>query len=278
MPELPEVETVRRTLEEMAAGRIIIGTKLNMEKIVKMPEIKEFCRHIIGKTIVKVDRKGKYLLVRMSEAYTMVVHLRMTGQLIYCSKERDLEKHTHVILDLDNGDQLRYIDPRQFGTIHLLPNDELDKISGLRTLGPEPIKEEFTLEGFTKALANKKTKIKGLLLDQTFIAGLGNIYCDEALFRAGIHPERIAGSLTPEEIGLLFTAVREVLLDGIKHRGTSLKDYVDAYGNKGGFQHHLKAYGRVSQPCLNCGSEILRKKVAGRSSFYCPNCQKEGQA
>lgn len=273
MPELPEVETVRRTLEEQAAGKEIIGIEIFMAKIIKMPSIEEFRRQIIDKTIIKVDRRGKYLLVRLSGDMTLVVHLRMTGQLIYCPQEQEIIKHTHIIFNLNNAYHLRYIDQRQFGTLNLAANQEVANLSGIRTLGPEPLEGEFSKEYLDNYLTNKKTKIKALLLDQTFVAGLGNIYADEALFTAGIHPERLAGTLNSSEKSRLYMAIKEVLAEGIKYRGTTLKDYVDAEGKRGGFQNRLKSYGREGKPCVVCGNNIIKKKVGGRSSSYCPNCQ-----
>lgn len=239
-----------------------------------MPSSQEFVKNIAGKTIQKLRRRGKYLLFDMTEGYTWVVHLGMTGQLVLVSPAERITMHTHLILDLDDNVQLRYIDTRQFGRFYLLPTGELEKIRGLHALGPEPLGEEFTLEFFRKRLASRRGKIKQLLLDQTFIAGIGNIYADEALHRAGINPEKNAVSLTEEEISRLFYSIREVLREGIRYRGTSVRDYVDGRGQKGGFQNCLRVYGRRGEPCPGCGSPVERIRLGGRSTYFCPSCQK----
>lgn len=274
MPELPEVETVRRSLLKKLVGRQIKRAAVYMAKIVSPLLVEEFEELASGKEILNIRRRGKYLLLDLSEQLTMIVHLRMTGKFLYCDAQDEVMKHTHVIFDLDDGHQLRFVDQRQFGKVQLVPVEVLHQVSGLSTLGPEPLEEDFTLDWFKQSIAKKSTKIKGLLLDQTFLAGLGNIYVDEALFRAKVHPERPANSLKAREVVRLHQAVREVLQEGIDYRGTSFKDYVDGEGKTGGFQHHLKAYGRENEPCEHCGTLMVRKKVAGRSSVYCPRCQK----
>lgn len=274
MPELPEVETVKRTLEGKILGLSFGTVKILMPKIVRTPSADDFTKLIPGKKVLKLGRRGKYILIHLSDDFTMVIHLRMTGQLIYCAPDRERTKHTHLIFNLDNGMELRYLDIRQFGQVSLIPTAELQAFPGLGSLGPEPLEDEFTREFFKKELRNRRTKIKALLLDQTFLAGLGNIYVDEALHKAKIHPERLACTLNAREVSLLFQAIRDVLSEGIEHRGTSIKDYVDVEGQAGGFQNRLQAYGRENKPCSHCGDLIARKKVAGRSSFYCPSCQK----
>lgn len=278
MPELPEVETVRRTLEPRLAGRKISGVEILTPKIIKQPGTAEFASGLTGRTVLGVDRRGKYLLLHLSGGMTLVTHLRMTGQLTCCSPERERDKHTHVIIFLDNGWELRFADLRKFGEMHLLPTGNYGSISGLANLGPEPLGEEFVPNEFTAGLKGKKTKIKALLLDQSFLAGLGNIYVDEALYRAGVHPERPAGSLTVREAGTLYETVREVLAEGIKYRGTSVKDYVDGDGKAGSFQDRLKAYGRAGEPCFRCGQPMEKVKVGGRTSVFCPQCQRKDEA
>lgn len=274
MPELPEVETVRRTLEPRLVGKTISNVETVTGKIIKQPDLAEFCAGIQGREVAALKRRGKYLLLELSGDKTLVVHLRMTGQFTYCRPESKREKHTHVVFTLSDGHELRYVDIRQFGEMHLLPAGEYSSIYGLSSLGPEPLGEEFSREGFSHCLAGKKTKIKALLLDQTFLAGMGNIYVDEALFRAGVHPERPANRLTVEEAGAVYSAVIEVLAEGIQHRGTSIKDYVDGDGRSGSFQERLKAYGRAGEPCCHCGHSLEKAKVAGRTSVFCPQCQR----
>ncbi|WP_227765339.1 DNA-formamidopyrimidine glycosylase [Zhaonella formicivorans] len=274
MPELPEVETVRRSLEKRLVGRTIRQVNIYMPKIIKIPEPKLFARFLEGQTIVDLQRRGKYLLFCLASGYVWVTHLRMTGQFIYSKQEEPLLKHTHLTFTLDNGHQLRYVDIRQFGTMYLLRPDEFKKVRGLRELGPEPLGEEFTLEELYKKLAGKKGKVKQLLLNQAFVAGIGNIYADEILFDAGLHPERGADTLSPEEIEQLYYSIRKMLELGIANRGTTVRNYVDGDGRSGNFQELLKVYGRAGEPCYRCGRPLIKQQVAGRSSCYCPNCQK----
>jgi formamidopyrimidine-DNA glycosylase len=274
MPELPEVETVRRSLEKRLVGRTIRQVNIYMPKIIKIPEPKLFARFLEGQTIVDLQRRGKYLLFCLASGYVWVTHLRMTGQFIYSKQEEPLLKHTHLTFTLDNGHQLRYVDIRQFGTMYLLRPDEFKKVRGLRELGPEPLGEEFTLEELYKKLAGKKGKVKQLLLNQSFVAGIGNIYADEILFDAGLHPERGADTLSPDEIEQFYHSIRKMLELGIANRGTTVRNYVDGDGRSGNFQELLKVYGRAGEPCYKCGRPLIKQRVAGRSSCYCPDCQK----
>lgn len=204
----------------------------------------------------------------------MVIHLRMTGQLIYAEKDLPLKKHTHVIFELDNDQELRFTDQRRFGRIWLVRDEELLDISGLSSLGPEPLSEEFCLEDLAEKLARRKTRIKALLLDQRCIAGIGNIYADEILFRSQIHPERTADSLSDEEKSRLFSEVRNTLREAVEHRGTTFSDYVDGRGEKGSHQNYLKVYQQVGKKCSRCGAIIERVKVGSRSAYHCSGCQK----
>jgi formamidopyrimidine-DNA glycosylase len=273
MPELPEVETVRRTLEPSLVGKTIIKVEIVTGKIVKQPGLEEFNTELQGREVAAVKRRGKYLLLELSGNKTLVVHLRMTGQFTYCSSATKREKHTHLMFTLSDGQQLRYVDTRQFGEMHLLPTEEYSSIRGLSALGPEPLGEGFYLQGFQQQLAGKKTKLKALLLDQSFLAGMGNIYVDEALFRAGVQPDRSANSLTAKEAGAVYTAVREVLAEGIEFRGTSIKDYVDGDGRSGSFQERLQVYGRAGATCKRCGDTLEKARVAGRTTVFCSRCQ-----
>lgn len=275
MPELPEVETIRRGLEKRVMGRIFEQVEILSPYLIKSPSVEEFIQELQGKKIEQIGRSGKYLLFSLSEGYVLVVHLRMTGQINYVKPDEKLHPKTYIILTLDNGYQLRYIDPRKFGMFFLLRHNQLDEISGLRNMGPEPLGKEFTFEYFESLLKGKKRKIKVLLLDQSAIAGLGNIYVDECLFLAGIHPERRAGTLTSVERRTLFNAIKQVLREGIMHRGTSSKDYFDVEGEKGTHQEHLKVYQRKGKPCYACGTPIIRQVVAGRGTHICPHCQPE---
>ncbi len=274
MPELPEVETVKRSLEKKLVGLAFNGVDLHMPKIVRLPQAEEFVNSLKGKKIKQLDRRGKYLMLHLSGNYTLVIHLRMTGRLVYTKPDTPLEKHTHVVFLLSNGDQLRYTDIRQFGRMLLAPTPELDTLPGLKDLGVEPLGEYFTREFMKKELKRRRTRLKALLLDQSFIAGLGNIYVDEALHRARLHPERLAVDLTPRETTRLFQAIKDVLTDAVNNRGTSFRDYVDGEGRPGNNQERLLVYSKEGKPCHKCGKPIHRIRVAGRSSYFCPHCQK----
>jgi len=275
MPELPEVETVRRTLEPNLLGKKINGIAVNLPKLIKIPQsdAETFKGILVGGKFIDIKRRGKYLLFYMDNAWVLVIHLRMTGRLLYVNNKENIEKHTHLIFYLDDGNELRFHDIRQFGLIYLVPIHQLDLISGLKNLGPEPLNEEFTFSCLKEVLKGKKQKAKVFLLDQRCIAGIGNIYADEILFQAGIHPEKTVDNLTEEKRKALWQAVKDRLGAGVEHRGTSIKDYVDSYGKAGAFQHHLKVYGKAGQPCPRCGSQIERIKVGGRSTAFCPKCQ-----
>ncbi len=274
MPELPEVETVRQSLQQKLAGLKFTGAQILMPKVIQTPDPDEFKETITDKKITKVTRRGKYLLIYLNGGFTLVVHLRMTGTLVYGDKDDLVTKHTHVILSLDNGCHLRFADVRQFGRMWLVPATSLSDLPGYKDLGVEPLGEMFTRDYMKKELRRRHARIKPLLLDQTFIAGLGNIYADEALHRAKINPERLATTLTPREIALLYHAIQDVLREGIENRGTTVRDFIDGDGRAGSYQELLRVYSREGEPCSCCGKEITRKKVGGRSSYYCPACQK----
>jgi len=274
MPELPEVETVKRTLAEYLPGLKIKEVTVNQETVINIPDAETFKKELTGTTFTGIDRRGKYLIFSLSWGWKMVVHLRMTGRLVYGESSLPLAKHTHVIFHLSNGYELRFTDQRRFGRIWLVPEGELLRVSGLCTLGPEPLGDEFCREIFLEQLAKRKTRIKPLLLDQNFIAGIGNIYADEILFRSRIHPERTAESLSREEADRLFTEVRKTLEEGVAHRGTTFSDYVDGRGEKGSHQNYLNVYQQQGKKCPRCGAIIERIKVGSRSAYHCPGCQK----
>ncbi len=274
MPELPEVETVRRTLQERLIGLTFTGGQVLLPKVVRAPGPEEFAELIINKKILKVGRRGKYLLLGLNGGYTLAVHLRMTGALVYCVDDRQPIKYTHVVLHLDNGHRLFFADMRQFGGMWLTPTPALDSLSGYKDLGPEPLDGYFTRDSLKRKLRHRHVRIKPLLLDQKFLAGLGNIYADEALHRAGINPERPADTLTARETAKLHRAIKDVLMEGIEHRGTTFRDFIDGDGRAGNHQDHLRVYNREGKPCLHCSRTIIRKKIGGRSSYYCPSCQK----
>ncbi|GAV23560.1 DNA-formamidopyrimidine glycosylase [Carboxydothermus pertinax] len=263
MPELPEVETIKRSLIPKILGKIIHGVVVYLPKVVKNMTVEEFTRRVAGKKIISLERRGKYLLIGLSSKETLTVHLRMTGKLLVLSKGCLKDKHTHAVFDL--GDvELHYNDVRQFGGFSF----------AMPEVGPEPLEEDFTIDYLRTKLKASKKNLKAFLLDQKIIAGIGNIYADEILFEAGLSPKRLAATLKDYEGEKLFKAIRKVLTLGIEHRGTSIRDYVDSENRQGGFQHFLKVYGKEGFTCVRCGNLIIRERHAGRSTHYCPNCQK----
>jgi formamidopyrimidine-DNA glycosylase len=274
LPELPEVETIRISLEEKIKGLKIEKVDLFCDKILKEPDnIDDFKKIVRAKTIKGLSRRGKYLMLHLSEGYVIVIHLRMTGRLLYLAEYEQITKHTHLIFYLNNNFHLRFIDIRKFGTIYLLKEDNLNTIRGLSTLGLEPLDKDFTFEYLRYKFMTKNKKIKQVLLDQDVVAGLGNIYADEVLFEAGILPDRSAKSLSDDELRELHISIRKVIKEAICHRGTSFRDYVDGEGEKGEHQNHLKVYQKTNKPCSRCQCIIKKEKIAGRSSHFCPGCQ-----
>jgi formamidopyrimidine-DNA glycosylase len=274
MPELPEVETVRRGLEALVLGKSIERVTVSLPRIIRMPDdAEQFKLMLQGYTIDAVERRGKYLLFGIGP-FTLVSHLRMEGRYGLYRADEPVEKHTHVIFHFTDGTELRYKDVRQFGTMDLLPRGEYARLPGLASLGPEPLAETFTFEVLYDALKKRRSgKIKVLLLDQTFVAGLGNIYVDEVLFQSGIHPEASGPDLTDEQIRRLHGAIVSVLTQSVELGGSSVKSYVNGYGQEGGMQHQLKVYGRENKPCPNCGTAIVKTRVGGRGTHFCPLCQ-----
>lgn len=273
MPELPEVETVRRTLEPCCQGEKIVELNLLHPDVLLGGSLAEVKKAILGKKILGISRQGKYLIVNLEENLHLVLHLRMTGRFVLAEAEDPIVKHTHVIFKLSNGKELRFIDIRRFGRVELVRTENLTQVSGLRTLGPEPLSEEFNLEYFKAGLKKANRNIKALILDQTFIAGLGNIYADEALFQAKINPSRLAKDIKETEAAHLLKAIKSVIAKAIEARGTTFRDYVDGRGEKGSFQNLLKAYGKGGTPCVDCGVILEKSRVAGRGTVFCPHCQ-----
>ncbi len=276
MPEMPEVETIRKTLAPHIEGRKITKVDLRLDRLVKVPaDPANFVSRLEGRTVTRLSRRGKYLCFQLDGAGDIfIVHLRMTGQLYYSEDGSTDRKYTRLALSLDNCSALLFADLRTLGALYLVSPEEIPLIKGLHTLGPEPLTEAFTEEYLTEYLSTRQTKIKSLLLDQCAIAGLGNIYADEALFLSGIHPERKAKTLTEKEIHKLYKAVNKVIGDGIADGGTTFSDYRDAHGESGHHQENLYAYQRTGKPCKGCGTAIQRLVIGGRSSHFCPNCQR----
>lgn len=273
MPELPEVETVRRTLGQLVAGKTIENVRVFLPRIIMRPDDTEaFSAMLEGRTIVSVERRGKFLRLLL-DGLVLVSHLRMEGRYGVYRADEEMEKHTHVVFRFTDGTELRYKDVRQFGTMHLFaPGDDL-AMAPLNKLGLEPLADDFSAARFREAIAGRSTKIKPLLLDQAYIAGLGNIYVDEALFEAGIHPERAASSLTKRELDRLHEAIVRTLREAVDAGGSSIKSYVNGQGEMGMFQQQLSVYGRKGETCKRCAEPIVKTVVAGRGTHFCPKCQ-----
>ncbi len=274
MPELPEVETVLRSLETKTLDCTIIDVQVLEEKIIKRPAPEQFKQLLQGQKIIGFIRQGKYLIMEIGDSMLLVVHLRMTGRLICSENPPPVNKHTHVIFYLDQGKEIHFQDIRKFGTMHLINREELDCFPPLMVLGCDALDPQLTPELFLEKFKGRKGQVKGLLLNQSFIAGLGNIYANEVLYKAGIQPQRSADSLSIQEKKQLYEAIHSILESAIEYRGTTLQDYVDGDGKQGEFQNKLQVHSRAGKQCLSCGESIIRIKQGGRSSFYCPSCQK----
>lgn len=271
MPELPEVETVRKGLERLVVNQEIASITIKVPKMVKT-DLNDFMISLPGKTIQQVLRRGKYLLFDFGEM-VMVSHLRMEGKyLLFPNKVPD-NKHFHLYFKLTNGSTLVYQDVRKFGTFELVRKSSLKDYFTQKKLGPEPTADTFQFEPFSKGLANSKKPIKTLLLDQRLVAGLGNIYVDEVLWAAKIHPQRLANQLTESETSLLHKEIIRILTLGIEKGGSTIRTYKNALGEDGTMQKYLQVYGKTGQPCPRCGCLIKKIKVGGRGTHYCPRCQ-----
>lgn len=293
MPELPEVETLRRDLE-----KVLLHKKISSLEVLTVKTARNgaafFKKNLVSQKIKSIARKGKLMVFEISSPNTfLLAHLKMTGQFIYLEKDKQIvgghslkegnffesiggslpNKHTRVIFNFADQSVLFFNDLRKFGYLKIVNRKELDLIL-LNNYGPEPLTPELSSDYLSKTLKNRTRTIKAILLDQKIIAGLGNIYVDEALFLSGIRPERKSSSLKLKEIEVLIKNINKVITQSLKHRGTTFKDFRDAKGNKGNFSKLLKVYGRGGKKCYRCGNEIVKIKVAGRGTHYCPVCQK----
>jgi formamidopyrimidine-DNA glycosylase len=297
MPELPEVETVARGLQRLIAGATIVGATVHWDRTIRNPQPPErFVAEIIEATVRRVSRRAKTVLLHLEDGRVMTVALRMTGALIVTGAETPADPYARVVFALADGRELRYRDVRKFGRIGLWPGGGLRSVGagrGARSRkvaeggrryrigevfsghGPEPLQQSFTARRFAERLGRRSAKLKSLLLDQSFIAGVGNIYADEALWRARLHPLRTADSLDADEITRLHRAVRHVLRAAVANRGSSFSDYVGVDGEPGANAERLAVYRRTEEPCYRCGRPIRRIVVGQRSTHFCPRCQPE---
>lgn len=270
MPELPEVETIVRGLRGPLIGRTVIGFRTGWPNHVVTPEPDALAMRIRGRTFQKVERRGKYLVFELDQDEVLIIHLKMSGQLSVRPAGEPADKYVHTVFALDGGDELRFRDMRKFGRVYLVT--DADRVLG--QLGPEPLSDAFTVTWLARQLGRRRRVLKPLLLDQTFIAGIGNIYADEALFRAAIRPDRHSNSLEEEEVTALHEAIQTVLRLGIQRQGASIDGaYRQPDGTGGQMQESFAAYGRTGQPCLRCEGIIERIVLGGRSTHFCANCQ-----
>jgi formamidopyrimidine-DNA glycosylase len=281
MPELPEVETLVRDLRPQLSGRRITSVQLTRDpairdRLIRYPSPTTFVRRLNGRTIKSVERRGKYIVMPLDkDGERLVIHLGMTGHLRVWEPEEVPVKHTHLRALLDTGLELRYDDQRQFGRLLLGTQEELVAARAFPArLGPEPIHGDLTEAEFERLIRGRRRPVKSALLDQSFLAGVGNIYADEACFRAGIRPSRWTHRLTVRERRALYSAIQEVLENSIAARGSSIINYVDAFGLRGSNQEQLLVYGRSGQPCLRCGTPLQGTRLAGRGTVYCRKCQR----
>ncbi|HVL91230.1 MAG TPA: bifunctional DNA-formamidopyrimidine glycosylase/DNA-(apurinic or apyrimidinic site) lyase [Actinomycetota bacterium] len=276
MPELPEVEIVRKDLERDVVGRKIKDVTVKLPRIIRRHKNrKEFTDRLTGRKIAKIERRGKYILLGLDSEDVLVMHLGMSGHVERATGRKAPDKHTHVIIKFVTGGELRFVDMRQFGELFVSARDDLDGVKELQHIAIDPLEDSFTWQYFSGLLVGRQVKLKTLLMDQKFISGIGNIYSDEILWAAGLRHDRLSDSLTSQEVRRLYRSIQEVLQEGIRHRGVTLEDetYKDLYGETGSMQDHLKAYGREGEPCRRCRTPIVRERWSNRSTYFCPQCQ-----
>lgn len=266
MPELPEVETIKRELEKAVLGKKITDVIINNPKVIKEPKKEDFVKGLKGKTIKSILRKGKLLILELSSGKSLTMHLKMTGQLIYPGNA----EHSRASFKLSDGKILDFNDRRLLGELRLV--DDWQSLKFVKELGPEPF--DLTMSEFKQMLADRKTKIKPLLMNQTFISGVGNLYAAEALFKAKIHPEKSASALSDKEKELLFKEIKDVLTEATHHKGSSVDQYVQLSGRPGEYVKYHKVYNREGEPCAICKTLIKKITLGGRGTYFCPKCQR----
>ena len=274
MPELPEVEAIKRVIEPQIRGLAIERITVNRPEVIAHPAADAFCRRLAGQVFAEARRRGKFLILCMESGDRLILHLRMTGCLLVTPADVPEEKHTHLVFHLSGGRELRFSDTRRFGRFWLLRQGEADTYTGMEKLGAEPFDPTLSAESLSTRLAKRKKTIKECLLDQSVIAGIGNIYSDEILFRAKICPARPANSLTLKEWKRLAETIPECLSYFIEKNRISQEDFLQTKGQNYRNTPFLQVYGHADEPCPNCGETLVRVTISGRSSVYCPNCQK----
>lgn len=272
MPELPEVETVRRGLMRIAAGRKINGIDVFYPKMIEN-DVEDFKQALVGQTIERVDRRGKYLLFRFTNDLTMISHLRMEGSYFNQAHGTPIDKHVHVLFHFTDGTDLGYRDTRKFGRMRVVTTGAENQYGGLKTLGPEPTEDDLTYDYLRDITSHSKAKLKPFLLNQSHVAGLGNIYVDEVLWETKLNPEQAANSLTDDQVAQLRENIIHELARATAHHGTTVHTFKNAFGDAGQFQNELDVYGRGGEKCHRCGTKLVKIKVAQRGTTFCPHCQ-----
>ncbi|MDK8262284.1 DNA-formamidopyrimidine glycosylase [Lactobacillus delbrueckii] len=272
MPEMPEVETVRRTLRPLVVGKTIDHVDIWYDKVIT-GDPETFKRELKGKTFTAVDRYAKFLLFRLGDL-TVVSHLRMEGKYHLTTWDAPVDKHEHLQFAFTDGSSLRYADVRKFGRLQLVETGTEFQVTGLKNLGVEANSPEFSLEYFEKGLKKRSMNIKSLLMSQTLVAGLGNIYVDEVLWQSRINPLTPANELTKDQVKQLHSAINETIEEATKYGGTTVHSFLNAEGESGHYQEKLKVYGKEGQPCPRCGEDFVKIKISGRGTTYCLHCQK----
>lgn len=274
MPELPEVETIRQDMIKKVKGKKIENVEIKNEKNIRIISPEQFKEKLKGRVIEDIQRRGKFLIINLDSDDLLIFHLKLTGRLLFSPVGKEEPKYVRMVFTFTDKSRLFFADIRGFADVFLIPRSDVETIPAIKNMGPEPLSPDFNPDKLKQILGGKRGKIKPLLMDQSVIAGIGNIYSQEALYRAGIHPEREVSKLTEKEIEAIYRSLVDVLKEAIKYRGSSVDAYLDLNGKEGNYVPHLKIYGKEGQICPRCGSSIKKKRVGGRGTYFCSKCQK----
>ncbi len=275
MPELPEVETIKRGLQKSIKGCTILDVATDTPKMIQGKTLKDFKKEIKWKKIIGIERKGKLLIINLNSGQNLVFHLKIAGRLLVREQGAQEDEYTHIVFKLSKGKELRFADLRKFGWVRLVPKTKMFELPAIKELGIDPLSKEFTFKKFLDIIEKHRGVVKKFLMNQKVIAGVGNIYASEILWKAKIHPERKVEDLNEKEKLALYRATLAILKKAIKLKGASVNQYVDAFGEKGGFEKELNAYQKAGESCSRCGTRIAKITIGGRSTFFCPRCQKK---
>jgi len=274
MPELPEVETIKQGMIKKVKGKRIEKIEIKNGKNIRILSPPEFQRRVERRVLKDIKRRGKFLILYLDSEDLLIFHLKLTGRLLFAPQREKEPDYVRIVFIFTDKSVLFFTDIRGFADVFLLPQKELESIPAIKNMGPEPLSPDFTVERFKERLRGKRGKIKPLLMDQSVLAGVGNIYSQEALYRAGVHPERDVSRLSEEELEAIYRELIKVLEEALRHRGSSVDAYVDLDGKEGNFVPRLQVYGREGKNCGRCGFPIKKKKIAGRGTYFCSQCQK----